>query len=193
MNERLRTDGPEFAALFANITKSWFRLETLQSYDVADEASQFEAFLAGEVTVPRDDSLNDWADMVGAHVAAGRVLQRVHIVTEPLSDYVKYEIAWGYPFTVAAGEDIRLVVQPAGQWPLSLPKNHDFWMFDGEVWAMAYDVAGRPQYIEHLTDPDEVARHHDWQRTALDLSVPVSDYIAASPELRQRAPLVGKP
>ena len=32
--------------------------------------------------------------MVRAGVAAGKVLQRVHVVSEPLTDYLRFEIGW---------------------------------------------------------------------------------------------------
>jgi hypothetical protein len=61
-------------------------------------------------------------------VKAGKLFQRVHVVTSPLSDYLKYEFAWGYVFNARAGEDIR-ILDLAHQADPGLPA-HDSWLFD---------------------------------------------------------------
>jgi hypothetical protein len=45
----------------------------------------------------------------GANRDAGRTQQRVHVVTEPLTDYLAYELTWEYGLHAAAGEDIRII------------------------------------------------------------------------------------
>jgi len=57
--------------------------------------------------------------MIGDAVRAGKVFQRVHVVREPLTDYLRYEFGWSYPPYVEAGEDIRILVAQAGSWPMS--------------------------------------------------------------------------
>ena len=49
MAERLIRDiaDHEFGALFSGVRRSWFRLETLQRYDVEYERDEFAAFLRG--------------------------------------------------------------------------------------------------------------------------------------------------
>jgi len=37
----------------------------------------------------------------------GKVFQRVHVVCEPLTDYLRYELGWSYPPNVEAGEEAR--------------------------------------------------------------------------------------
>ncbi len=46
-----------------------------------------------------------WRSMVAGHRSAGTSTRRVRVVTEPLTDYTRFELAV-YPDLVAAGEDI---------------------------------------------------------------------------------------
>jgi hypothetical protein len=95
-------DSGEFDQLFRDVRASWFRLETLQRYDAGYERAGFAAFLRGE---PVDPTPGPWHAMIREHVAAGRRLERVHVIEEPLSDYIRYELA-AYSRTIAAGEDV---------------------------------------------------------------------------------------
>ena len=184
---RVSLSSPEFGGLFAKVTKSWFRLETLQHYDVSGEQEQFDAFQAGESTMPYDPADEDWSAMISAHVAAGRTLQRVHVVTEPLTAYVQYEVTWGYRPALSAGEDIRVIPCRGDEWPEGVPTGHDFWLLDDELWVMTYDSDGRPTYADHITDEQAVRQHLRWRDAALGLSIPVDEYIAGTAQLRERA------
>ena len=101
----IRATDPEFERLFADIRRSWFRLETLQRYDAEYERDDLAAFLSGE---PITTTPGPWQAMIRDHVAAGRRLVRVHIIEEPLSDYIRYELA-AYRLNAEAGEDVRLM------------------------------------------------------------------------------------
>lgn len=65
-------------------------------------------FLDGEDLVV-DAGMEEWLDTVQGARAAGKCMERVHVVVEPLSDYMRYELTWWYPANVAAGEDIRII------------------------------------------------------------------------------------
>lgn len=168
----------DLGSAFQNLTTSWFRLETLQAYDVEEEHESFAEFLrTGRLDSPGDV---EWRGMIAGHVAAGRSLQRVHVVEEPLTDYVRYEIA-EYVRNHEAGEDIRLLPVPAGEWPEGPPQGTDFWLLDDgqpsqSAWAMAYDDEGRFLGVEEVQDPDLIDTYRKWRDTALGLSVPLNDY-----------------
>jgi hypothetical protein len=167
---------PAFERLFTNVRRSWFRLETLQRYDVEYERQEFAAFLRGE---PIDTTPGPWQAMIRAHVAAGRHLARVHVIEEPHSDYVRYELA-GYPVNVDVGEDVRVIPVRRGEWPAGLPR-HDWWLFDdARLWLMHYDDAGRFVAAELVDDRDEVVRHVAWRNDALARSMPLAEYTAAA-------------
>ena len=168
----------DLGSAFQNLTASWFRLETLQAYDVAEEHDSFAEFLrTGRLDSPGDV---EWRAMISGHVAAGRSLRRVHVVEEPLTDYVRYEIA-EYVRNHEAGEDIRLLPVPAGEWPDGLPRDTDFWLLDDgqpseSAWAMRYDDAGAFLGVDRVEDPDVIDTYRGWRDVAIAKSVPLNDY-----------------
>ncbi|HEY9353761.1 MAG TPA: hypothetical protein VIP28_10945 [Nocardioides sp.] len=168
----------DLGSAFQNLTASWFRLETLQAYDVAEEHDSFAEFLrTGKLDSPGDV---EWRAMISGHVAAGRSLRRVHVVEEPLTDYVRYEIA-EYVRNHEAGEHIRLLPVAAGEWPEDLPRDTDFWLLDDgqpseSAWAMRYDGAGAFLGVDRVEDPDLIETYRRWRDAAIAQSVPLNDY-----------------
>jgi hypothetical protein len=167
--------GPEFARLFTDVRQSWFRLETLQRYDAAYERDDFAAFLRGE---PITTTPGPWQAMIRDHVAAGRQLVRVHVIEEPLTDYIRYELN-AYGPNVEAGEDVRLIPVRGGTWPAELPR-HDYWLFDdSRLWLMDYSSAGAFEAARLIDDPDTIDEHRRWRDAAIASSIQLADYHAA--------------
>lgn len=112
---------------------SVFRLEARQDY--ADDP-QWQAFLAGKAWEKNDD-LEAWCDLVRSNTARGVVMERVHVVTQPWTPYVRFEVEQHYPYNRAAGEDVRVV---HAEEPWDAP---DFWLVDDErAWILLYDSRG---------------------------------------------------
>ncbi len=103
-------DSAEFAALFTSFRHTAYRLETLQQYGVGYEDQSFRTFLAGEPPVT-DPARDEWTSMIRAAVTDGKTFQRIHLVTEPLSDYLRYELEWWYRPNTEAGDDVRILPQ----------------------------------------------------------------------------------
>jgi hypothetical protein len=165
----------EFDAIFTSFEHTAYRLETFQAYDVSYEVEPYEAFMAGHPR-PSDSSKDQWVGMIEAAVEAGKVFRRVHVVTEPLTDYLRYELGWSYPPNVEVGEDIRILPTQAGHWP-ALPR-HDYWLFDSsDLWVMDYADDGTFRWIEQVDDPNTIVRHAFWRDAALHLAVPYRDYM----------------
>jgi hypothetical protein len=172
--------GDVFAGLFDWFTTRAFRLETLDQYAVGYEEEAMRRFLAGEPIDP--DIIAPWLDRVAAVTAAGRRMERVHVVTEPLSDYLRFEMD-GYRFTVAAGEDVRILPRSVAR-ELELP-GEDFWLFDdGPVARMHYDRHGNFLGAELVEEPEVVARYCRWRDVALEAATPYARYVAEYQELR---------
>jgi hypothetical protein len=167
--------GPEFAQLFTDVRRSWFRLETLQRYDAAYERDDLAAFSRGE---PITTTPGPWQAMIREHVAAGRTLARVHIIEEPLTDYIRYELR-AYELNVDAGEDVRVIPVRDGDWPHGVPR-HDYWLFDEDrLWAMEYTPAGAFAAARLESDPLVIDEHRRWRDQALALSMPLAEYRTA--------------
>jgi hypothetical protein len=166
---------------------SVFRLETLQHYAGSGEDEGIAAFWRGDPEPPPDPAEDEYAGMVRAHRAAGKTRQRVHVVHEPLSDYLVYELTWEYGPHVAAGEDIRIIDATQG-WPDDVPFE-DFWLFDSRYrFDLRYAADGTWLGVEPVTDPTCLADACAVRDAAWHQSIPWADYIARYPELVRRLP-----
>jgi hypothetical protein len=72
-----------------------------------------------------------WSDLVRATVARGVNVRRLRIISEPVTDYVKFEYDVTAAHNVAAGEAVRWLPRRKAS-GLVVPVN-DFWVFDGRV------------------------------------------------------------
>jgi hypothetical protein len=166
--------GEDFAGIFDWFRESAFRLETLDHYAMPYEEEAVQRFLAGE---PGDTTyIAGWLRRVADALDAGGRMQRVHVVTEPLSDYLRFEIS-GYRLNVEAGEDVRILPRRAAG-ALALP-DHDFWLFDGQqVVRMRYDPRGAFVGAELVDDSGAAARYGAWRDAALSVAIPYDRYAA---------------
>ncbi|MEV8517451.1 DUF6879 family protein [Dactylosporangium sp. NPDC051484] len=117
-------------ALLANCTHEAVHLEMRDSYAIHSEAERFAAFLA---TGQRKDDASPgpdrryWLDLVRSVTATGRRVRRARIISEPVSDYIRFEWA-GTGTNIDAGEEIRWLPRRLAS-AIALPGN-DFWLFD---------------------------------------------------------------
>ncbi|WP_116213875.1 DUF6879 family protein [Streptomyces olivoreticuli] len=123
---------PSFKELLESAQGPAVHLEMRDAYGIGPEASDFEGW---KRTGRRDvDAASDywapWVDLIRRTVARGAVVRRAHIVSEPVTEYIRYEHA-GTPVNIAAGEQIRWLPRRQAS-DIALPGN-DFWLFDGRV------------------------------------------------------------
>jgi hypothetical protein len=158
---------------FSTFERSAFRLEVLPAYDVPEEADRLRLFGSGAAMPPRSPENDEWLALVARSVGAGKVMERVHVVTHPLSDYLLFEVAC-YADNVAAGERVWIAVRDEAS---QLPElDHDFWLFDDDqAFLMQYDEDGRFLGAERAQDP---ARYRTLRDRARAAAVPLSQYQA---------------
>jgi hypothetical protein len=184
--------GEEFEAPFHRFRRSVFRLETLQVYRGSGEDEAIAAFDAGLAAPPDDPVQTEWEAMIRGHVAAGRMMQRVHVVVEPPSAYMRFELTWAYAPNAAAGEDIRIIPVTGDEWSAGLPRRLDFWLFDStDLYIAHYGADGTWLGVEPVDDDTYVRAARAWRDEALQLAQPWRDYIATRPELAARLPPPG--
>lgn len=150
--------------------EAW-RLETLPVYRVAQEKELVRRFLDGE-PVTRE-ATQPWFDRIRGYVADGRSVGRVHIVTQPLSDYLRFEFEY-YRHNVEAGEAIRILDVTNRSNPLRGVQ--DFWMFDrSQIVLMHYESDGTQISREVYEGDSEPFR--EYQRIAIAESVSFEEYV----------------
>ncbi|MGA5294682.1 DUF6879 family protein [Streptomyces koyangensis] len=165
-------DGDEWAAKFRDFRTEAWRLETLPQYLVPQEAEEFATFLAGHPLDPHEYA-NEYTDDLKRVRREGRSKGRVHIVTRPLSDYLRFEFTYYLPHAWA-GEDIRIL--DVTDRPNPLDGVQDFWMFDrSEVVLMNYEPDGTQ--INREVHEGDVSPFLEYQRIALAESVPFQEYV----------------
>jgi hypothetical protein len=99
--------GATFNQLFVTFERTARRLETRNHYDVPVEREPFQRFLAGLLDDPDYRVVREpWFAGVRAITAAGKRRQRVRVVPESLTDYLRWELRICRD-NVAVGEDVR--------------------------------------------------------------------------------------
>jgi hypothetical protein len=124
---------PSFSELIAATNASAVHLEMRDWYAVADEAEAFAQWRADQrarTTEADRESRRDWLNLIRASAARGVVMRRVRIVSEPVSEYIRFEWS-GTALNVEAGEQVRWLPRRRAS-DLCLPGN-DFWVFDDRM------------------------------------------------------------
>lgn len=75
------------------------------TYTMPREAENVAHFLRRDPK-PVDHNAR-WHERVRGYVISGRSIGRVRVVRRLLTDYQRYQFAWGIPGNIAAGEGIR--------------------------------------------------------------------------------------
>lgn len=181
-------ESDQFDRLFTTFVMSAYRLETLQTYGASGEDAAFESFRAGE-PYTRHPGKEVWLEHIAHADAIGASMSRVHVLTEPLSEYARFEVTWAYAPNVAAGEDIRVIPLAEGDpWPKGVPR-HDYWLFDDErLYLMRYAETGRFLGVEPVTSRRAVRQARAWRRNAWRHALPWSEWIATRPSLAAHVP-----
>jgi hypothetical protein len=161
--------GDDLGKLFTTFRRTAFRLETLPAYDVTEDAER-DAYRRWQTGQQPPAQERDWPKLVASAVGSGKTMQRVRIVRE-LTDYIRFEMEWGYLANVAAGEDIR-VLELADDVPGMV--DHDYWLFD-EATVVRLEYAADGSFIR----PAEVSAIEPYRRCcdlAMRLAVPFREY-----------------
>ncbi|MEU1286753.1 DUF6879 family protein [Kitasatospora sp. NPDC005856] len=111
----------------AKATRTAVHLELRDAYGASDP--EFQRWRRGHRYAPDDrpEWFQGWGDTVQEAVSRGVVVRRLRIVSEPVTDYIKYEHHVTY-LNIAAGEQVRWL-RRADIRDTALPAN-DFWLFD---------------------------------------------------------------
>ena len=142
---------PPFDVLLRACSSSAVHLEMRDSYTPDDP--WFLAWLAGdEEEFQRRLSPRPWLDLIAEVTSRGMQVRRARIVSEPVTDYIRFEHATTGS-NVAAGEQVRWLPRQLAT-GLLLPAN-DFWVFDGRQAQFNY-FSGAGDFLDTRLSPDPV-------------------------------------
>ncbi|MFE1150813.1 DUF6879 family protein [Streptomyces albidoflavus] len=126
--------------------------ETRDMDGAPEEDAAFAAFLAGERNdlADRDAWWNDFHSANASAAARGVSVRRMRVVSEPVTDYIRFEYACT-PQNIAAGEEVRWLTRRNAR-GLLLPAS-DLWIFDDRL--VRYSIfSGGGAFVEDLLDDD---------------------------------------
>jgi hypothetical protein len=166
-----------------HFSRTAFRLETLQQYEVASDGSDFARYLAGEPE-PTAERKQPWLDRLRSERERGLQRSRVRLVTHPVTDYTRFECEWGYAPNVEVGEQVLIL--DTGEAAVSdaaverLKECGDFWLIDdAHVVVMHYGPDGQFVGAERAED---VARYRAIAQLAREPAEPFAAWWARHEE-----------
>jgi hypothetical protein len=132
-------------------------VEMRDVYATDVERNRFQTWLNGQPldSVAEAAWWRPWFELMRRNNEAGKVLRRLRVVSEPVSDYIRFE--WlDAARLVVAGEEVRWLPRRHAS-TLLLPGN-DFWMFDRRTVAFTH-FSGDGHVLDHevTADPDVVS------------------------------------
>jgi hypothetical protein len=140
------------------------------------ERSRFQTWLSGKPLDPVAEAewWHPWFDLMSRNLAAGKTLRRLRIISEPVTDYIRFE--WlDAAQLVQAGENVRWLPRRLAS-TLLLPGN-DCWIFDRETVAFTH-FSGDGHVLGHelTTDTSVVEAVLTAFEAAWSIAIPHVDY-----------------
>ncbi|MGW1411698.1 DUF6879 family protein [Streptomyces sp. NPDC002403] len=166
---------PSFEDLLDSDQHRALHLELRDVYAVGEEREVFDAFLR-DVSVPADDSeyWGGWLPLVKRAVARGVKVLRARIVSEPVTDCIRFEHAIA-DANLRAGEQVRWLPRRCAS-TFALPGN-DFWLIDDQVVRRnLFSGDGQALEPDHTEDPSAVKLRAEAFRSVWDLATLHADY-----------------
>jgi hypothetical protein len=157
---------------FIRFRRAALHLEMRDSYGTQVEKPHLRKWERGE---PDDiEWLKPWFDTVRLGTQSGKVFRRMRIISEPITDYIRWEHMDAHLF-VEAGEDIRWLPRKLVS-AIAFPGN-DFWMFDAETVVFSV-FSGNGDVVEWqlYTDTAVVQLCKSAFDSAWKLAIPHSEY-----------------
>lgn len=161
---------------FTTFKHEALHLEMRDVYAVTDEVQRLRWFLEKGYRDHHSDAeqRRPWTTLIQDSIAAGKVFRRARIISEPVTDYIRYE--WeGTDLNVAAGEEIKWLPRRLAS-GIALPGN-DFWLFDDSTVVFTV-FTGQGQVFQRqlTTDPVVIQLCRSAFERVWALAIPHRDY-----------------
>ncbi|MQA61040.1 MAG: hypothetical protein GEU86_06015 [Actinophytocola sp.] len=167
-----RVDRAGFRELVRSFSRSAFRWECQGVYHEPSEKVPFRLWQEGR---PDYSFMDSWVERVRGWRVEGKTFERVRMVTDPPTDYLR----WMFEFThlnVEAGEDIRWLAEADAK-ALDAP-THDYYLFDDDVFVILefgdHGVVG----ADIVEDAVAIEGAQRWRRLAWANAMPHDEYMS---------------
>jgi hypothetical protein len=139
--------------LFSQCERSAVHLEARDEYTPDDPV--YLDWKAGSAIDPAE-AWRDWHQLMRATITRGVQVRRARVVSEPVTDFIRYEYDLTAGLNIDAGELVRWLPRRRAS-DLCIPGN-DFWVFDNRLVRFGY-FAGNGEYLDdELTEDPAVVR-----------------------------------
>ncbi|PTM91164.1 hypothetical protein LXH13_25360 [Streptomyces spinosirectus] len=163
---------PTFEELFRDCRESAVHLEMRDSYMKSDPS--YVDWAAG-IAIDPAERWADWLTLVTDATSRGVKVRRARIVSEPVSQYIRFEYEVTNGLNIAAGEEVRWLPRRRTT-GIALPGN-DFWLFDSSL-LLVNHFDGDGEWLDPVlsTNPQEIKLCDDAFESVWQLGIPHDDY-----------------
>ncbi|MDI3422285.1 DUF6879 family protein [Streptomyces luteolus] len=142
--------------LFNSFERDAFHLELRDDYGSPVEDTPYARWQKGEPD--GYEWLDPWVTLMKRVTGEGKTVRRVRVITEPHSQYVRWEHSLTH-LNIEAGEDIRWLPRHRLPEGVAFPVDgNDWWLYDDRLLAVGhFDSEGRVLGSQIIEAPDTVA------------------------------------
>ena len=157
------------------LKEEWLKVEILQDYSGENSGRSLDLWKRGEkeksLQILKEELKNsEWAKMLNANPKVKKI--RIHIVEEPYSSYLQWEIEVYKLNNIPAGEQVGLVSK-ADVKDLALPDG-DFMIFDNkQVVRNYYDANGTCYKMDFYEENDDISNFLELRRKLIEVAKPL--------------------
>lgn len=146
---------PKSYELFRSAERSAMHLEMRDVYTPDDP--EWLRWKAGDrFNLAETEEDRGWFDLIAETVARGVEVRRARIVSEPVTDYIRFEYDVTADHNIAAGEQVRWLSRQRTAGLLVPPT--DFWVFDERVVVWNHFAGDGSWVTEERCDDPAVAK-----------------------------------
>jgi len=164
---------PDLATALRASRHRALHIEMRDTYEITEYV---ERRFAG-APAPGPEAFAEWRGLLAPLVAAGADLRRLRIISEPITDYVRFEWEDTPAANLAAGEVVRWIPRDQAS-DLRLPGN-DFWLIDDKLLFNLAAGNGDWLGIQRNDDPDVLAFCLESFEAAWSRGIDHADYCPA--------------
>lgn len=170
-----------------NFDKNWrnakhsiFRLQVRPEYKIPGEQEAIAKWKQGEIAAANTKEWRDWQKTLKTTIEKGIAIQRVRIIPEKLTDYIKFEIDTWREYSIKNGEELLFLDNDEFQKIITGcgfgPK--DFWLFDNQyLLIFNYDKAGKFTGDVAITDGGMIKRYCELKSKLIEAAQPMESYL----------------
>ncbi|MGH3645915.1 MAG: DUF6879 family protein [Micromonosporaceae bacterium] len=148
---------PRYYADFRGAVRSAVHLEMRDIYEPSNP--DYQDWLSWETSSPdapfsdwhRSERFAEWTDIVKETVERGVIMRRARIVSEPVTDYIRWEHALTGAMNIPAGEQVRWLPRRRAS-DIALPGN-DHWVFDERL-VRLHHFSGEGEILDNEFSED---------------------------------------